>query len=67
MITRLERYPRRLRQALGAGALARGRPRRLGDAQIAAIAQRNRMAVASRDIGGFEPLDVPVVNPWQNA
>jgi predicted nucleic acid-binding protein len=52
---------------LVAGALARGRPPTVGDAQIAAVAQRNRMAVASRDIGDFEALEVPVVNPWQNA
>jgi predicted nucleic acid-binding protein len=50
---------------LVAGALARGRPPAIGDAQIAAVAQRDRMTVASRDVRGFESLDVAVIDPWQ--
>jgi predicted nucleic acid-binding protein len=50
-----------------ADALARGRPPTVGDAQIAAVARRNRMAVASRDVGGFEALDVPIIDPWHDA
>jgi toxin FitB len=47
-----------------AEALARGRPPTVGDAQIAAVALRNGMAIASRDIAGFEALDVPIIDPW---
>jgi predicted nucleic acid-binding protein len=49
-----------------ADALARGRPPTVGDAQIAAVARRDRMAVASRDVRGFESLDVTVIDPWQD-
>jgi toxin FitB len=47
-----------------AEALAQGRPPTVGDAQIAAVARRNGMAIASRDIAGFETLDVPIIDPW---
>lgn len=47
-----------------ADALARGRPPTVGDAQIAAVARRERMAVASRDVRDFEALDVPIIDPW---
>jgi toxin FitB len=50
---------------LVAAALARGRPPTVGDAQIAAVARRNGMAVASRDTRGFEFLEVTVIDPWQ--
>ena len=50
---------------LVAAALARGRPPTVGHAQIAAVAQRNGMAVASRDSRGFESLEVTVIDPWQ--
>jgi hypothetical protein len=50
-----------------AEALARGRPPTVGDAQIAAVARRHGMAVASRDVSGFEPLEVAVVDPWAGA
>ena len=43
---------------LVAAALARGRPPTVGDAQIAAIAQREQMAVASRDVRGFDSLEI---------
>ena len=46
-----------------ADALARGRPPTVGDAQIAAVARRERMAVASRDVRDFETLDVPIIDP----
>jgi predicted nucleic acid-binding protein len=49
---------------LVAAALARGRPPTVGDAQIAAVAQRHGMAVASRDVRDFETLAVPVIDPW---
>jgi|SRR5919106_269392 predicted nucleic acid-binding protein len=52
---------------LVAEALARGRPPTVGDAQIAAVARRDRMAVASRDVRDFEALDVPIIDPWQHA
>ena len=50
---------------LVAAALAQGRPPTVGDAQIAAVAQRDGMAVASRDRRGFEALEVTVIDPWQ--
>lgn len=50
---------------LVAMALARGRPPTVGDAQIAAVAQREGMAVASRDVCGFEPLEITIIDPWQ--
>lgn len=49
---------------LVAGAYATGRPPRMGDAQIAAVAAENGMAVATRDVGDFESLGVPIINPW---
>ena len=49
---------------LVATARARGREPKLSDAQIAAVAKRHDMAVATRDVGDFEPLGVTVINPW---
>jgi predicted nucleic acid-binding protein len=48
-----------------AAARAKGRPTDAGDAQIAAVAQLHDMAVATRDVSGFEPLGVAVINPWE--
>lgn len=48
-----------------AEALARGRPPTVSDAQIAAVARRDRMPVASRDFRGFESLDVTIIDPWR--
>jgi predicted nucleic acid-binding protein len=48
-----------------AAARARGRPTDAGDAQIAAVARSHDMAVATRDVSGFEPLGVAVINPWE--
>jgi predicted nucleic acid-binding protein len=45
-------------------ARAMGRPTDAGDAQVAAVAQLHNMAVATRDVGDFEPLGVAVINPW---
>jgi hypothetical protein len=28
------------------------------------VAQVNDMVVATRDVGGFKPLGVTVINPW---
>jgi predicted nucleic acid-binding protein len=50
-----------------AEAVARGRSPTVGDAQIAAVARRHRMAVAWRDIRAFEALDVAVIDPWTGA
>jgi hypothetical protein len=50
-----------------AEALARGRPPTVGDAQIAAVARCKGMAVASRDVGTFEALEVAVIDPWAGA
>ena len=50
---------------LVANARAQGRPPKMGDAQIAAVAWRDGMAVATRNVVDFEALQVPVVNPWE--
>jgi toxin FitB len=43
-----------------------GRPPTVGDAQIAAVARFERMAVATRDVADFEPLGVPAIDPWRD-
>jgi predicted nucleic acid-binding protein len=50
---------------LVANARAQGRPPKMGDAQIAAVAWRDGMTVATRDVADFQALQVPVVNPWE--
>jgi predicted nucleic acid-binding protein len=45
--------------------MAHGRQPTVGDAQIAAVARRDGMALASRDVADFEPLAVTVVDPWR--
>lgn len=52
---------------LVAEAVAHGRQPTVGDAQIAAVARRDGMAVATRDVADFEPLAVAVVDPWRGA
>jgi toxin FitB len=52
---------------LVADALARGQTPKMGDAQIAAVARREGMTVATRDVADFEALQIPVVNPWEGA
>ena len=42
----------------------RGRPRPTADAQIAAIAIRFDLTIATRNVSDFEALPVGVVNPW---
>jgi predicted nucleic acid-binding protein len=51
--------------SLVAAARARGRQPKLSDAQIAAVATLNNMAVATRNVRDFEPLGVAVINPWE--
>jgi predicted nucleic acid-binding protein len=41
-----------------------GRPMDDFDAQIASIAAHRGMAVATRDVGGFEDCGIEVINPW---
>jgi predicted nucleic acid-binding protein len=57
----------RLFGKLAASAYAQGRPPVVGDAQIAAVAARDGMAVATRDIAGFAAFGVPLIDPWQDA
>ena len=52
---------------LVAAAMAQGRSPTVGDAQIAAVARRDGMAVATRDIADFAPLAVPLVDPWRGS
>ena len=42
-----------------------GRPIEMPDAQIAAIARANRMAVATRNVGDFADCGVDLINPWE--
>ena len=41
-----------------------GQPRSFADAQIAAIAIRAGLRIATRNVGDFRPMLVAVVNPW---
>jgi toxin FitB len=50
---------------LVAGSFAQGRPPGVADAQIAATAASAGMMVATRNIQGFAPFGVPLVNPWE--
>jgi predicted nucleic acid-binding protein len=52
---------------LVADAMTQGRPPTVGDAQIAAVARRDGMAVATRDAADFEPLAVLIIDPWRGA
>lgn len=45
---------------------AAGRPISQMDAQIAAITRAQRARLATRDVAGFEGLDIEVVNPFGN-
>jgi toxin FitB len=49
---------------IAAQAISQGRSPGFADAQIAAVALRRGFSVATRDVGGFTPLGVPVINPW---
>ena len=49
---------------LRARARRSGRVLDLGDSLIAATAAVRRLAVATRNTGDFEGLDVRVINPW---
>ena len=49
---------------LVANALAQGRTPTVADAQIAAVAWRDGMAVATRNVADFKALQVPVIDPW---
>ena len=42
-----------------------GRPIEMPDAQIAAIARANRMAVATRHVADFADCGVDLINPWE--
>jgi toxin FitB len=46
-------------------ATARGRRPAVGDAQIAAVARRDGLAVATRDVTAFEALGATIVDPWR--
>jgi predicted nucleic acid-binding protein len=52
---------------LMAAARRRGRPARVGDAEIAAVALRHGFALATRNIDDFALFGVPLLNPWQDA
>ena len=37
----------------------------MGDALIAGMARANALAVATRNVADFRPMDIEVVNPWE--
>ena len=59
-------------EAAVAAALLAAKRRRAGrssdvrDTEIAAIAVARRATLATRNVGHFDDLDIPVVNPWKN-
>ena len=42
----------------------KGRPGELRDTMIAGIALAHRASLATRNIGHFEDIAIPVINPW---
>lgn len=54
----------RLFGKLAAAARAQGRPPHMADAQIAAIAVRDGLCVATRNLGHFAAFGVPLIDPW---
>ena len=52
---------------LMAAAQRHGRPARVGDAEIAAVAIRHGFELATRNTEHFALFGVPLVNPWQDA
>lgn len=54
----------RLYGRLVAAAYAQGRLPKVGDAQIAAVAARHGLSVATRDAGDFALFGVPLIDPW---
>jgi toxin FitB len=51
---------------LMAAARPHGRPARVGDAEIAAVAICHGLVVATRNSGDFAVFGVPLVDPWQD-
>lgn len=51
---------------LRAAAEAKGRPTEAIDALIAACALARGAIVATRNVNDFEPMGVPVVDPWKS-
>jgi predicted nucleic acid-binding protein len=51
---------------LMAAARRRGRPARVGDAEIAAVAIRHGFAIATRNTSDFAAFGAPLLNPWQD-
>ena len=52
---------------LRAQAHLSGRVLHLGDALIAGTAKSHNLSIATRNIGGFDGLDVDVLNPWETS
>jgi predicted nucleic acid-binding protein len=51
---------------LMATARRQGRPARVGDAEIAAVAIRHGFAIATRNTSDFAAFGAPLVDPWQD-
>ena len=41
-----------------------GRVKPMADAQIAAVARRHGLTLATRNVSDFEDMSVPLLNPW---
>ena len=41
-----------------------GRVKAMADAQIAAVARRHGLTLATRNVGDFAGMSVPLLNPW---
>ena len=52
---------------IAAARKALGRPISQFDAQIAAIARRNKAALATRNIADFAGCGLKLINPWESA
>ena len=52
---------------LRAKAKRSGRPLALGDALIAGTTLANGLTLVTRNVRGFEDLDIDLVNPWDAA
>jgi toxin FitB len=50
--------------ALAAARQKGGRPVDMRDTQIAGIALARKASIATRNVGHFEDVKVPIVNPW---
>lgn len=56
----------RLYGKLASAAWAQGHPPHMADAQVAAVAARDGLHVATRDLDRFAVFGVPLIDPWSD-